>query len=321
MGNWKKGWQLIIHSCRVFLAYPVFLLPLLVVWIAYAGGVLYLRYDFDWKRYGIPVDIGVMFACLFALSFLILMAFASVLEMIRQIESGKPSLARAIASVLGRDLWRVLPLALVWAILWLLLTLLEAALSNKNKSSDSDSLTAQHAAATLANFDHFSFSEAFISALQKGIRMVMFLILPAIAWQRLGFVRGVKKGLAVLRAHLGLFATGYTLTYAATMVVFLPAAIILTLGTGRHGNPPLIVFPGYVWIGVIIYMGIAWTLSIYLEQMFMAQMYLWHMAWEQAVAQATANGQPPPPFTSVPQPELLAKTPGLFAQIAPDKPT
>lgn len=315
MGNWKKAWKLVAHSLTVFRAYPSFLLPLLGVWVAYAGGVLYLRYDFDWKALGVKADIGVTFAFLFALSFLILLAFSVVLEMIRQAESGRPSLVRATAVALGRDAISILPLALVWAVIWLLLTLLEAVLSGGNDDHDDDALTAQNAALTLANASNFSFSEAFISALQKGVRMVMFLILPAIAWEHLGFFRGVKKGLVVLRAHIGLFGTGYALTYAAAALVFLPAAIVLTIGTGHHGNPPLVDFPSWVWVATIIYMGCAWSLSLYLEQMFMAQLYLWHMAWQDAVSKATAAGQRAPDFDAIPRPEILSKTPGLFAEI------
>lgn len=315
MGSLKNGWKLVVHSLAVFRAYPIFLLPLLVVWVGYAAGVLYLRYDFDWKSYGVKVDIGVTFVFLFAVSFLILMAFAAVLEMVRQAESGRPSLLRAIGNVFGRDLFSVLPLAVIWALVWLVLTLLEVVLSSNNDNSNSDdSLSAQSAAETLANFHNFSFSEAFIDALQKGVRMVMFLILPAIAWEHLGFFKGVKKGLAVLRAHLGLFASGYALTYAAAAVVFLPAAIVLMLGTGHHGNPPLVDFPSWVWVATIIYMGCAWSLSIYLEQMFMAQLYLWHMAWQKAADKAQAAGQRVPGFDSIPQPELLTRTPGLFAE-------
>ena len=316
MGNWKKGWRLVVHSLNVFKAYPSFLLPLLVVWVGYAAGVLYLRYDFDWKAYGLWADVGVTFAFLFALSFLILLAFAAVLEMIRQVEAGKPSLIKALGCVIGRDTPSILPLAIVWAIIWLLLTLLEAVLSKSDKGSNGDdALTAQNAAETLANFNHFSFSEAFISALQKGVRMVMFLILPAIAWQHLGFIKGVKKGLLVFRAHLGLFGTGYALTYAAAAVVFLPALVVLELGTGHHGGAPLIHFPGYVWVLTIIYMGFAWSLSPYLEQMFMAQMYLWHLKWEQAATAAQAKGEPVPTFNSISRPELLTKTPNLFAEV------
>lgn len=315
MDSLKKGWKLVAHSLTVFWAYPVFLLPLLAVWIAYAGGVLFLHYSFDWKAYGVKADIGILFAFLFLLSFLILMSFAAVLEMIRQVESGRPSLVRAIAETFGRDVFSVIPLALIWAFIWLVLTLLEMALSSKNKESDSDrALSAQNAAETLADFHGFSFSEAFISALQKGVRMVMFLILPAIAWENMGFFKGTKKGLVVLRAHKALFASGFALTYAAAAVVFMPAAIVLAIGTGQHGHPPLVHFPDYVWIATIIYMGCAWSLTLYLEQMFMAQLYLWHMAWQKAAEQAAAAGQKAPSFDSVPQPELLAKTPGLFAE-------
>lgn len=319
MSNWRKGWKLIVHALNVFRAYPAFVVPIFVVWILYAAGTLYLRYDFPWKQYGFKVDIAVAFAFIFALSFLILMSFAVVLEMIRQSEGGRPSLLRAAAVVVGKDMLSVLPLALVWAIIWLLLTLIEAALSSKNDDSHDDAaLTAQHAAETLANFHNFSFSEAFIAALQKGVRMVMFLILPSIIWEHLGFARGVKKGLVVLRAHVGLFGTGYALTYAAAAVAFLPAAIVLALGTGHHGNPPPIHLPSWVWMATIIYVGCAWSLSLYLEQMFMAQLYLWHMRWQEAVAKAKQAGEPAPTFDSVPRPELLSKTPGLFASVGGD---
>lgn len=315
MDSLKKGWTIVLHSLSVFWAYPVFLLPLIVVWAIYAAGVLYLRYSFDWKAFGLKGDIGVLFGFLFLLSFLILMSFALVLDMIRQAEGGRPSLVRALAAVIGRDMISVLPLALIWAVIWLVLTLLEMALSSKNKESDSDrELNAQSAAETLANFDHFSLSEAFIGALEKGVRMVVFLILPAIAWEHLGFFKGTKKGLAVLRAHLKLFASGYALTYAAAVVAFLPAAIAMTIGTGRHGNPPLVHFPDYVWVAIIIYMGCAWSLSLYLEQMFMAQLYQWHLAWQQAAEQAVAAGGKAPDFDAIPKPDLLSRTPGLFAE-------
>lgn len=317
MSNWRKGWALIVHALNVFRIYPAFLAPIFVVWIVYASGVLYLRYGFPWKLYNAWVDTGVVFLVIFIFSFLILLSFAVVLELIRQAENDKPSLLRAVAVVLSRDLVSVLPLALVWAIIWLVLTIIEAMLSKSDRNGDRDeTLTAQHAAVTLANYRDFSFSAAFIEALQKGVRMVMFLILPAIAWDHLGFFGGMKKGLAVFRAHLGLFGTGYALTYAAAAVVFLPAAIVLELGTGRHGGPPLIDFPSYVWVATIIYMGCAWSLSLYLEQMFMAQLYLWHMKWEQAAAKAAKAGEPAPTFDAVPRPELLTKTPGLFGELS-----
>ena len=314
MSNWSKGWQLIVHSLNVFRAYPSFLVPICFVWIVYASGILYLRYSYAWHLYGATLDISVVFLFIFAVSFLILMSFTTVLEMIRQFESDKPSFGKVVGKVVGKDMFRVLPLALVWAIIWFVLTLIEALLSKSRKdNSGDDALTAQNAAITLANYRSFSFSEAFVEALQKGVRMVMFLILPAIAWENLGVFKATKKGLAVLRAHLGLFGSGYALTYAAAAVAFLPVAIIFELGTRHHGNPPLVSFPDYVWVATIIYMGFAWSLSMYLEQMFMAQLYLWHLKWESETAKAIKEGKPPPVFNSVLRPELLRKTPGLFS--------
>lgn len=316
MSNWSKGWQLVVHSLNVFRIYPSFLIPIFFVWIIYASGVLYLRYGYVWDLHGALFNAGVVFLFIFIMSFLILMSFTAVLEMIRQMEDEKPSFAKAIGKVVGKDMLSVLPLSLIWAIIWFVLTVLEALLSkSKNKRTNDDTLTAQNAALTLANYGKFSFTEAFIEALQKGVRMVMFLILPAIAWENLGTFKAIKKGLAVLRAHLGLFGSGYALTYAAAAIVFIPAAIVLELGTSHHGNPSLIRFPDYFWVATIIYMGFAWSLSMYLEQMFMAQLYLWHMNWESETAKASKEGKPPPTFESVPRPELLTKTPGLFAEI------
>ncbi|MGH7670822.1 MAG: hypothetical protein ACRENQ_15155 [Gemmatimonadaceae bacterium] len=300
---------------NIFKAYPSFLVPLLSVWVVYASGVLYLKYVFRFGLHGTAEDVGVVFLFIFVMSFLILMSCAVVLDAIRQIETGHPSFTKAIRKAVREDLVRVLPVSFVWAILWMVLTVIEALLSKSrdNGSAGNDTLTAESAAETIANYHSFSFSEAFIDALKKGIRMVMFLIVPAIAWENLGAFQAMKKGLAVLRAHLGLFGSGYALTYAAAAIVFLPSAVIFELGTGRHGNPPLIHFPSAVWVATIIYMGLAWSFTVYLEQMFMAQVYLWYLKWEKAVAQAKKAGQPVPAFTSIPRPELLEKTPGLFA--------
>lgn len=240
------------------------------------------------------------------------MSCAVVLDMIRQIETGEPSLSRAVGKAFGKDTFKILPLAAVWALIWLVLTLIEAIFSKRSRD-DNEMLTAQDAAETIANYRDFSFSSAFIEALQKGVRMVVFLIMPAIVWDNLSFPDATKKGLAVLRAHLRDFGAGYALTYAAAAVVFLPPAIIFKLGTGRHGNPPPIHFPDSVWVATIIYIGLAWSFCIYLEQMFMAQLYLWHTKWEESVSQAKSTHQPLPDFGDVARPELLAKTPGLFA--------
>lgn len=52
---------------------------------------------------------------------------------------------------------------------------------------------------------------------------------------------------------------------------------------------------------------------MYLEQLFMAQLYLWHQKWESAVEDAQKSGRPVPSLHDVDQPLLLAKVPDLLA--------
>lgn len=311
--TWRNGWAVLVQSVSIFKRYPVLLVPLIGAWAVYVPSVLFMRYGYDWKAGGLRADLSLVFLMILLLSFSILFSCGVVLDMIRQIETGKPSLARAFVGRLGRDLPRIFLLSVAWAIIWFALTVLDAILSRRDKDDQDDALTAQNAAETIANYRSFSFSSAFVEALEKGVRMVMFLIMPGIVWEKLDTFAASKKGLAVLRAHLGDFGAGYALTYAASAIIFLPPAIMFQLGTRRHGHPPLIHFPDGVWIGVIIYMGFAWSLSIYLEQMFMAQLYLWHMKWEQEAREAAERNMDPPSFRSVKRPELLRDVSDLFA--------
>lgn len=312
--SWSRGWALLVHSLNVFRVYPSLLVPVLAVWLVYAPTIIYFKFGYAWKLHSAGENAGVVLLCIAALSYALLFSCDVVLHMVRQLEQGHPSIAKAVETAVSRDALRLVPLAMAWACIWFALTVLEALLSKRRDEADADTeLTAQSAAAAIAGYGEISFSVVFIEALKKGVRMVMFLLIPAIAWENLGVVEASKKGLAVLKAHLGDFGRGYALTYAAALVAFLPAAILLELGTGRHGHPPIVVFPEAVWIGIIIYIGLVWSLCIYLEQLFMAQLYLWHLAWERADRQAAAKGEDEPRITEVPRPELLARTPGLFA--------
>ena len=302
----KAGWNLIVHSLKVFGKYPVLVLPLLIVWAVYAPVVLYTKYVFPWNNYDPSARLAVSFILIFIFSFTILMSCGVMLELIQQIEGGeKISISKALDELLAKDIGRILPLSLVWAIMWFLLSILQALLSKSRKGNDDGGYSAEQAAETLAGYGGFSFSAAFFKALGKGIRMIIFLMLPAICWEDLSFFKSAKKGIFVLRKHPIEFATGYALTYAAAIIVFLPPAIMFKLGTGSHGNPPLFLFTDHIWYGVIIYIGLAWSFCMYIEQMFSATLFLWHLKWENAVEAARSQGHPLPQFQDIPQPSLL----------------
>jgi len=313
--KWSRGWRLITHGLSVLRAYPSFILPILSVWLVYAPSVLYFRYGFHWNHHNTAESLIIVYLFIVVFSFCILVACDVLLELIQQMESDAPSLGSAVAATFRKDLTSILPLALAWATIWFLLSLLEAVMARRREDDGSDlELTAQGAAEALTDFNNFSLSRAFIDALKKGVRMVTFLILPAIAWDNMTFVSATCRGLTVLRAHIGDFARGYALTYAAAAVAFVPPSIVLLLGTGRSGHPPPVLFPDAVWVSTIIYIGLAWSFSIYLEQMFTAQLYLWHQKWERKLVVAKFTRRPLPAFEDVEPPALLAKVPNLVGQ-------
>jgi hypothetical protein len=309
--SWGRAWQLIVSTLKIFQKYPLFMIPIFFVWIIDASMTIYLKYFFPWDNFGFGACLGIVFLTLFVFSFVTLVACSIVLELIQQLETGKElDLNGAFQETINKNMIKILPIALIWAVIWFILTVIEALLSKKKEKKED--FSAENAAKTLAGYGGFSLSEAFFNALEKGIRMVVFLILPAVAWEDLGFFAAIKKGFGVLKAHLAEFASGYALTYLAAAIVFLPPAIIFELGTGKRGNPPLINFPDPVWTAVIIYIGLAWSFCMYLEQMFTAGLYLWHLKWEKKMESAKKQNQPLPEFKDVEPPSILDDIPDLL---------
>lgn len=303
----KNGWDLIKASIKVFNKYPIFLVPIFLVWLVYAPMILYLKYFFPWDIFSFSEVISIVFIVLFIFTILLCFSCSIVLELIQQLETEKKfSLLQAMRETIGKNMLKVIPLAIIWAIIWLILTIIEALLS-KSKERRSGRFTAENAAKTLVGYGRFSFNRAFFEALNKGVRMVVFLILPAIAWEDLGFFRATRKGLGILKTNLSTFVTGFTLTYLAALIVFLPPGILFYISEEME-----LTLPDFVWVITIIYIGFAWSYSMYLEQMFTANLYLWHMKWEKEVEKAKEQGKPLPKLRDVPRPSILDDVPDLL---------
>jgi hypothetical protein len=127
--------------------------------------------------------------------------------------------------------------------------------------------------------------------MEKLIRMVVFLMLPAIAWENASPLSASRKAFDTIRQHPAQFIANYSLSVAVTTVIAIPLAFILTLAA-RGVN-----FSSGVWVGIIIWEGIVWTIGVYLEQMSGAMLYLWHLKW----LKNGANGK----IISVQKPNLL----------------
>lgn len=305
----KNGWDLIKESIRVFHRYPKFLIPLLLTWTIYAPIILYLEYSFNWDIYTTSQVFLIILGVVFVFAFLLSLSCSMLLELIQQLESGQGmSVSKAFGYTLRHNSIRMLPIVFVWTIIWFVLLLIQALLS-KDKKRKEGSFTTENAAKTLAGYGNFSLSRAFFAALEKGVRMVVFLILPAIAWENLSFWQSVKKGVAVFRTHLSTFAAGFVLTGLAAAIIFLPPALLFFISDELE-----VVFPNWVWIMTTIYIAFGWSYSIYLEQFFTAELYLWNHKWEKEVVKAQQEGRPLPTLSQVSRPSILDDVRELVAK-------
>ena len=299
LGGVKSGSELVWDALRVLRHYPKFLLPIGGVWVVIAGVTIWQRFFFDATGKSTPYLLGVAFLSILVFAVLLVLCCAIQLEMIQQIErhGSEPSLRAAARATLGSRVLSLLGLAFIWSVVWFVLTVIQALLEDDDPGSQEYSPEA--AVETLAGGDR-SLVGLSIDALKKGIRMLVFLVLPAIVWEKRGLRDSLHRGYEVFRSNVVAFATGFTLTMLVTLVVFLPAGVVLYLT-----DAGLLQLSPTQWYLVLLYVGFTWSVSIYLEQLFTADLFLWHVEWEQAVAAAREAGEPEPELRDVPRPSLL----------------
>lgn len=299
----KNGGSLIGEAIKALIKYPNMLLPLLLCWSLYAPLLVYLKFHLPWGDYDTPTQFIIAFSFVLLLSIIFSWSAFMLLEQIRQIEMGeKSSILKSISKSIENTII-ALPIAIVWAAIWFALTVIEAMLrrgSNSEDDDDNEEFNAENVAKTVAGYEEFSLSGAFFDALKKGVRMLAFLIYPAIAWEKLGTLKSVKKGLGVANTHKTEFATGFVITELAAFLVFLPPAILFLI-SGKFE----VDFPDFVWFGTMVYCAFAWSFALFLEQMFVAELYLWHLIWEKEVRLAKATFKPEPKLEDVKRPSVM----------------
>jgi MFS superfamily sulfate permease-like transporter len=213
-----------------------------------------------------------------------------MLEIVKQIESGeKTSFIKAFKTTISVII-QIIPLAIIWAIIWLILLIIKS--FTKEKSKNKKEFNAENAAKTLAGYDNpFSWWRLGLEMLEKLLRMWIFLALPAIAWENKNAFQAIAHSTEIIRKHPLQFLTAYTLTGATALIMALPLIPIYVLDKMDY------IFPSYIWIIVIIYECIIWTLGVYLEQMSVGILYLWHIKWERKGGKGD--------LSSVKKPDLL----------------
>lgn len=296
----KGGWLVFADSVKVFWKHPKFIVPLLFTWLLYAPMALYLKFGFDSNQHDDFILFLITLGVIFFYSFLISYSCSILLELIRQLESGeKQNVLKATQITFSKNFFTILPISICWTIVWFLITIVQALLSKFNKhTSQSSKFTAENAAKTLANYKQFSISSSFFRLIQKGVRMIVFLILPGEIWSNLGFKDSIRKGFAILSTHSQEFMTGYVLSELSMHLIMIPAGILF-------GMSKLSELPEYVWYILIVYLAFAWSLVLYLEQMVCAELYMWNLHWEKVVKESQATGKEIPKLIDIPKPSIL----------------
>lgn len=294
-------------TISILIKYPTLLVPMFISWIIYASLVIYFYYYFNWESVqslsaGLWIFFLIIFVCCFIFSFSALV----VLEIIQQIETGsKLSFFKALDEVLRKDLLKAFPIMLVWAIIWFILEVLEMILRKDKNSTRENSY--ENMAKTLSGYESFSIAGLTFDLIKSGVRLIVFFIYPAIAWEDLSTMRAVKKGFKSIKNNVSEFIIGFLSIEAIAVFIFLPAGIMFFL-TDEVG----IVFSDTTWMLVILYIGIATSLYLFLQQIFAALLYMWNMKWEREALKAVKNNMPLPKLSEVKKPDLLDNIPDLM---------
>ena len=293
---------MVASSLRAFARFPSLFIALVFVWAATAAVTfLALPYAFDAVDAlgGSYVAFAVIGLGGFAVAG-VLLSFACfiLLERVRQIEMDEP---RSVAAALGRALVntaRAIPIILVWSVLWLGVNALAALLGG---DEDDDG------AASFGDTD--SLLDLSMRAACDALRMLVFLSLPAIAWEvGNGPLRAVKRGVAVARRHGAEFAVGLLLTELGAWLAALPLLALLAVTAGSEADVPELV-----WFGALALALLGWTLVMLVQQLFAAELYVWHLLWEDASERSLAEGTGPLDPHAVPRPSLIDGIPALAA--------
>ncbi len=297
-----EGWETFKKTVLFAFKNPILLFPMLlavfgVVATIYYGVTEYNLLDQEWYI--------VILVYVVVVTFIISVCSLVLLELLEQKEQGRRmNILKAVFDALIFDLWRTLPVIIVWSVLKFFLTALEIfILIAKAKAKEKR----KERGRSFRSFKErrLSRSKNFIEVLQTGVRMASMTILTSIAWEPLNPFKAFKKGLNVYKTHIGSVVMGVGLSNLLKMIMFIPSFLILYLVEKNTGEVPT-----EVALGVMIYFGFVWAISLMVEQIYVAELYIWYIGFEKEKQSASERNE------EVPKTMLDVKRPSLFDDFA-----
>jgi hypothetical protein len=284
----------------IFYKHPIFLLPLFITWLFIASGTVYFKWYFVWENYNTTGQLTFAYLFYFLASFMVLISCSILVELIEQDESGKQmNIIKAIKDSFLINIGNVIILSFIWSIVWFTLVLLKVIFSKKDRNGD-DELSAKNVAKTLAGDESFSWTNFTFDALIQALRMIMFIIIPAFAWENRGFSSSFKRGISIVGSRTKNFIEGFIVSVGVQFILYLPPSVMFYLSEKAN-----IEFSETAWYFCIVYLGFAWTFTTYVEQLFGAELFLWQLKYEKAYKRAEQNKWKIPKFSEIERPQLL----------------
>ena len=272
----QSGWSVFKRNLKLIFSKPYLLIPMIIALLAPILAAIWFNATYNVETMEILELLLVLFAFTFISIFSIGVASLFILEIIEQLESrGKINPFKALFDMLSKDLWRALPIIILWSlidfILYLLILLLDATRSRKNRPKRPRG-PIQRA----------------VEAFRDLIRMGSMMIFTVIAWEKLGPKESFDKGYRVFKYRFSELLVGWGLNKVMGIILAIPL-ILIFMALAANLLPLQTTL-----ISVIIYTSIILSLRKLIEQLFVSELYLWYLHYERAKAKALSTGSEPP---------------------------
>jgi len=111
-------------------------------------------------------------------------------------------------------------------------------------------------------------------------------VMVAISRDRTGPIASTRTGIAFFFDHLGKFMTGVFVLFVSSFIMLLPAIFILYIGEQLG-----IMLFAVIFVAVLFAM--TWVFSALVENMYVAQIYIWAYQWNVKREEALENDKNP----------------------------
>ena len=306
--KFARSVTILADTAKVLLRHPILILPILIGWIFYFVEIIYFKYYFNWNACTQNQLFLVIFLIILSCCAIFSISSFIMLEIIEQIETNnKVNIFKAFSDAIFKDLYKALPIIFIWAFICFILDILEAIFSHKKvNDNENDTLTFENAARIAAEYQSFSLASLTFDLIKSGVRLIVFFIYPAIAWEEDNCIDAVKKAAVAIKQNFQEFLSGFFSIEIIVTILAIPAGIMFYLADERN-----IVFSDNAWLILIIYIAFVSSLYLYLQQMFATTLYLWIIKWKRAVRKAKLDKTPEPVLQDIIPPSLLDNVPDL----------